>query len=89
MSISTATRRATAEEMAVEMDRRGAAIEALEAKVARLEQDLAIANRGGLDLLYAIRKAIGWTDKHGLSLLPDECGRLFKAAQRATTERAA
>ena len=42
----------------------------------------AIANQGGLDLLYAIRKAIGWTDKHALSLLPDECARLKKAAAR-------
>lgn len=46
------------------------------------EKVLAIANRGGLDLLYAVRKAIGWTDKHALSLLPDECARLKKAAVR-------
>jgi len=32
---------------------------------------LAIANTGGLKLLYAIREALGWSDKHGLSLLPD------------------
>ncbi|MEY5061656.1 MAG: hypothetical protein RIS45_1577, partial [Planctomycetota bacterium] len=54
------------------------AIDDLRTEVARLEADrdhwkaraeaaeaeLRIANRGGLDLLYAIREAIGWTDKH-------------------------
>lgn len=59
--------------------------EASEARATRLEADLAIANRGGLDLLYAIRKAIGWTDKHGLSLLPDECARLARIASRKDT----
>lgn len=49
-------------------------------EVRRLRADLAIANRGGLDLLYAIRKAIGWTDKHDLSLLPGECARLYRAS---------
>lgn len=47
-----------------------------------LKTDLAIANRGGLDLLYAIRGAIGWTDKHGLSLMPAECARLYRAAKK-------
>lgn len=45
-------------------------------------QALGIANRDGLDLLYAIRSAVGWTDKHSLSLLPDECARLKKAAEK-------
>lgn len=53
-----------------------------EARAEAAEKVLAIANRGGLDLLYAVRKAIGWTDKHALSLLPDECARLKKAAVR-------
>jgi len=60
---------------ALEAERRAALEEAA-------EKVLAIANRGGLDLLYAVRKAIGWTDKHALSLLPDECARLKKAAVR-------
>lgn len=55
---------------------------AAEARAEAAEADLRIANRGGLDLLYAIREAIGWTDKHGLSLLPDECRRLKTAASR-------
>lgn len=66
-----------------------ARITELEADLARLraenealKTDLAIANRGGLDLLYAIRGAIGWTDKHGLSLMPAECARLYRAAKK-------
>jgi len=55
---------------------------AAEQRAEAAEKVLAIANRGGLDLLYAVRKAIGWTDKHALSLLPDECARLKKAAAR-------
>lgn len=55
---------------------------AAEQRAEAAEKVLAIANQGGLDLLYAIRKAIGWTDKHALSLLPDECARLKKAAAR-------
>lgn len=55
---------------------------AAEQRAEAAEKVLAIANQGGLDLLYAIRKAIGWTDKHALSLLPDECARLKKAAVR-------
>ena len=51
-------------------------------RIATLEAALRIANTGGLDLLYAIREAIGWTDKHALSLLPDECRRLKSAASR-------
>lgn len=52
------------------------------ARAEAAEAELRIANRGGLDLLYAIREAIGWTDKHGLSLLPDECRRLKAMASR-------
>lgn len=63
---------------AAEIDGRKTAEQRAEAA----EKVLAIANRGGLDLLYAVRKAIGWTDKHALSLLPDECARLKKAAVR-------
>lgn len=54
----------------------------LRAENEALRTDLAIANRGGLDLLYAIRGAIGWTDKHGLSLMPAECARLYRAAKK-------
>jgi hypothetical protein len=61
------------DEMEIDRDQWKARAEAAEA-------DLRIANRGGLDLLYAIREAIGWTDKHGLSLLPDECRRLKAAS---------
>lgn len=57
-------------------------LKAAERRAEAAENALAIANQGGLDLLYAIRKAIGWTDKHALSLLPDECARLKKAAAR-------
>jgi hypothetical protein len=54
------------------------------ARAEAAEAALRIANRGGLDLLYAIREAVGWTDKHALSLLPDECRRLKAAASRKT-----
>lgn len=50
------------------------------ARAEAAEAELRIVNRGGLDLLYAIRKAIGWTDKHPLSLLPEECRRLKAAS---------
>ena len=60
----------------------GQQLAAAEQRAEAAEKVLAIANRGGLDLLYAVRKAIGWTDKHALSLLPDECARLKKAAVR-------
>ena len=46
----------------------------------KAEADLRIANRGGIDILYAIRASIGWTDKHSLSLLPHECARLKNLA---------
>lgn len=59
-------------------------LEAAEARAEAAEAALRIANRGGLDLLYAIREAVGWTDKHALSLLPDECRRLKAAASRKT-----
>jgi len=52
------------------------------ARAEAAETGLRIANRGGLDLLYAIREAIGWNDKTALSLLPDECRRLKAAASR-------
>lgn len=47
------------------------ALSALLAERDRLKEELAIANRGGLDLLYDIRRAIGWNDKTSLSILPD------------------
>jgi len=52
----------------------------MKARAEAAEAALRIANRGGLDLLYAIREAIGWTDKHALSLLPEECRRLKAAS---------
>ena len=49
MSISTFERTATIAEMAVEMDRRGAAIERLEAKLEELESALVSIDAVGVD----------------------------------------
>lgn len=91
MPTFTTSREATKDEMGREIDRCHKVIAELEAALAAekaraeaAEAALRIANRGGLDLLYAIREAVGWTDKHALSLLPDECRRLKAAASRKT-----
>lgn len=44
----------------------------------RLTQALAMANTGGLSLIYDIRKALGWSQYHSLDLLPDGVRALRK-----------
>jgi len=61
---------------------------AAEAEIERLRLDLRLANTGGLDLLYRIRAALGWTDKHSLELLPGECERLCAQVNRPTAPAA-
>lgn len=48
-------------------------------ELARLTQALAMANTGGLKLIYNIRTALGWNDKTGLDLLPGGVRDLRKA----------
>ena len=47
----------------------------------------AIANRGGLDLLYTIRKELGWNDKTSLDILPRLAKELRQRVDKAERER--
>ena len=95
MTIITVSRAATADEVAAEMDRRGAAIERLEtnlrhwreecgklhSQLDRVTNELRLANTGGLSLLYDIRRELGWNDKTSLSILADGVRRVRRALQ--------
>lgn len=49
------------------------------ARIAELEEALAVTNTGGLPLLYDIRRALGWNDKTSLSILADGVRRVRRA----------
>lgn len=95
MTIISVTRAATPDEIAAEMDRRGAAIERLETDLRHwkeecgklhsqldvAEQKLRLANTGSLSLLYDIRRELGWNDKTSLNILADGVRRVRRALQ--------
>lgn len=95
MTIITISRAATPDEVAAEMDRRGALIERLETNLRHwreecgklhsqldaAEEKLRLANAGSLPLLYDIRREIGWNDKTSLSILVDGVRRVRRALQ--------
>lgn len=95
MTIITVSRAATPEEIAAEMDRRGAVIERLETDLRHwreecgklhsqrdvAEEKLRLANGGSLRLLYEIRAALGWNDKTSLDILADGVRRVRRALQ--------
>ncbi len=60
-------------------------IDALRARAEQAEEKLALANTGGLKLLYEIRAALGWNDKTSLSIMGDGVKRLRERAERAET----
>lgn len=95
MTIITVSRAATPEEIATEMDRRGAVIERLEidlrhwreecgklhSRLCAAEEKLRLANTGSLSLLYDIRRELGWNDKTSLDILADSVRRVRRALQ--------
>ena len=95
MTIFTTTRLATPDEITAEMDRRGTVIEDLERNLCHWREEcgklhsqldaanekLALANTGGLPLLYDIRRELGWNDKTSLSILADGVRRVRRALQ--------
>ena len=95
MSSFHVTRPATPDEMAAEIDRRGAVIERLEtdlrhwreecgklhSSLAAAEEKLRLANTGSLSLLYDIRRELGWNDKTSLDILSDGVRRVRRALQ--------
>lgn len=95
MTIISVSRAATPEEVAAEMDRRGAVIEKLEtdlrhwrgecsklrSQLDAAEERLRLANTGSLPLLYDIRRELGWNDKTSLSILADGVRRVRRALQ--------
>jgi hypothetical protein len=95
MTIFTTTRLATPDEIATEMDRRGAVIERLETDVRHWREEcgklhsqldaanekLSLANTGSFSLLYDIRRELGWNDKTSLSILADGVRRVRRVLQ--------
>lgn len=95
MTIFTTTRLATPDEIAAEMDRRGAVIERLEtdlrhwreecgklhSQLDAVNEKLRLANTGSLSLLYDIRRELGWNDKTSLNILADGVRRVRRALQ--------
>lgn len=95
MTVITVSRVATPEEVAAEMDRRGAVIERLEtdlrhwreecgklhSQLDAAEEKLRLANTGSLPLLYDIRRELGWNDKTSLNILADGVRRVRRALQ--------
>lgn len=93
MTIITVSRAATPDEISAEMDRRGAVIEKLEtdlrhwreecgklhSQLDRAEERVCLAGTGSLELLYDIRRALGWNDKTSLSILGDGVRRVRHA----------
>jgi len=95
VTIFTTTRLATPDEIAAEMDRRGAVIERLEtdlrhwreecgklhSQLDAVNEKLRLANTGSLSLLYDIRRELGWNDKTSLNILADGVRRVRRALQ--------
>lgn len=95
MTKITVFRAATPDEIAAEMDRRGAAIDRLETSLRHWREEcgklhsqldaanekLRLANTGGLSLLYDIRRELGWNDKTSLDMLADGVRRVRRALQ--------
>ena len=95
MTVITVSRASTPDEIAVEMDRRGAVIERLETNLRHwreecgklhsqldaVEEKLRLANTGSLSLLYDIRRELGWNDKTSLNILADGVRRVRRALQ--------
>jgi hypothetical protein len=55
--------------------------DALRAALDLANEKLAVANTGGLPLLYDIRRALGWNEKTSLSILADGVRRVRRALQ--------
>lgn len=77
----TTTRPASSDEIAIEMDRRGAVIESLEADIIDLRAEVEILRKmqkaaGETSMLYKIRQELGWNEKTGLSLIPNGVRKL-------------
>jgi hypothetical protein len=95
MTIISVSRAATPDEIAAEMDRRGAVIDNLEtnlrhwreecgklhSQLETAEEKLRLSNTGSLSLLYDIRRELGWNDKTSLSILADGVRRVRRALQ--------
>jgi hypothetical protein len=87
MTTVIATRAASVDEIAAEMDRRGVVIEGLEAKIEELQGEVDLLRKmqkaaGDTSLLYAIRRELGWNDKTSLSIMPNGIRDLRKDALR-------
>ncbi len=87
MTIITASRNASVDEIAAEMDRRGHIIETLEAKVEELQGEVDLLRKmqkaaGETSMLYAIRRELGWNEYTSLSIMPNGVRELRKDALR-------
>ncbi|MFJ6322295.1 MULTISPECIES: hypothetical protein [unclassified Rhizobium] len=87
MTIVTASRQASTDEIVGEMDRRGHVIEQLEAKIQELEGEVDLFRKmqkaaGETSLLYQIRRELGWNEYTSLSIMPSGVRELRMDANR-------
>ncbi|MBM7045654.1 hypothetical protein, partial [Rhizobium lusitanum] len=87
MSVHTTERPASIDEIASEMDRRGAVIETLEAKIEELQGEVDLLRKmqkaaGETSMLYEIRRELGWNEYTSLSIMPNGVRELRKDALR-------
>lgn len=85
MTIMTFTRLASRAEMAVEMDRRGVVIEALERRIAELEAAATVARRAGAEDMREQAALVAETpDRRGRDFVPES---LWDNIKRETAVR--
>ncbi|WP_037152995.1 hypothetical protein [Rhizobium freirei] len=87
MTIVTANRQASFDEIVAEMDRRGSVIETLEAERDELQAEVDLLRKmqkaaGETSMLYEIRRELGWNDKTSLSIMPNGVRQLRHDALR-------